>query len=33
VHCQEVTLETLDPALDAIVAGEARGRWIVRIAD
>jgi acrylyl-CoA reductase (NADPH) len=33
VHCQEVTLETLDAALDAIVAGEARGRWIVRIAD
>ncbi len=31
VHCQEVTLETLDPALDGIVAGQARGRWIVRI--
>jgi acrylyl-CoA reductase (NADPH) len=27
----EVTLENLDPALDAIVAGEARGRWIVRV--
>jgi acrylyl-CoA reductase (NADPH) len=32
VHCQEVTLDTLDAALDAIVAGQARGRWIVRIA-
>jgi acrylyl-CoA reductase (NADPH) len=27
----EVTLETLEPALDAILAGQARGRWIVRI--
>ena len=27
----EVTLETLEPALDAIVAGEARGRWVVRV--
>lgn len=27
----EVTLETLEPALDAILAGKARGRWIVRI--
>ena len=27
----EVTLDTLEPALDTIVAGEARGRWIVRI--
>jgi acrylyl-CoA reductase (NADPH) len=27
----EVTLDTLEPALDAILAGEARGRWIVRI--
>jgi len=27
----EVTLETLEPALDAIVAGAARGRWVVRI--
>ena len=26
----EVTLETLEPALDAIVAGAARGRWVVR---
>lgn len=28
---QEVTLDTLEPALDAILAGRARGRWIVRI--
>ena len=27
----EVTLDTLDGALDAILAGQARGRWIVRI--
>ncbi len=27
----EVTLETLEPALDAIVAGSARGRWVVRV--
>jgi acrylyl-CoA reductase (NADPH) len=27
----EVTLETLDEALDGILAGAARGRWIVRI--
>ncbi len=27
----EVSLDTLEPALDAIVAGQARGRWIVRI--
>jgi acrylyl-CoA reductase (NADPH) len=27
----EVDLTTLEPALDAIVAGEARGRWLVRI--
>jgi acrylyl-CoA reductase (NADPH) len=27
----EVTLETLEPALDAILAGAARGRWIVRV--
>jgi putative YhdH/YhfP family quinone oxidoreductase len=31
VHAREVTLDTLDEALDAIVAGGARGRWIVRI--
>lgn len=30
-HVEEVTLDTLEPALDAIVAGAARGRWIVRI--
>ena len=28
----EVTLETLDGALDAILAGEARGCWVVRVA-
>lgn len=27
----EVTLDTLDPALDGILAGRARGRWIVRV--
>jgi acrylyl-CoA reductase (NADPH) len=27
----EVTLDTLEPALDAILAGAARGRWVVRI--
>ncbi|HET7703670.1 MAG TPA: acryloyl-CoA reductase [Candidatus Limnocylindrales bacterium] len=27
----EVTLDTLDEALDAIVAGAARGRWVVRV--
>ena len=27
----EVTLETLEPALDGILAAAARGRWIVRI--
>ena len=31
LHCQEVTLDTLDDALDGIVAGAARGRWIVRV--
>jgi putative YhdH/YhfP family quinone oxidoreductase len=30
-HCKEVTLDTLEAALDGIVAGSARGRWIVRI--
>jgi NADPH:quinone reductase-like Zn-dependent oxidoreductase len=29
----EVTLDTLEPALDAVVAGKARGRWVVRIGD
>ncbi len=28
----EVGLDGLEPALDAIVAGEARGRWVVRVA-
>jgi acrylyl-CoA reductase (NADPH) len=32
-HCTEVTLDTLDGALDGIVAGAARGRWIVRIGE
>jgi len=27
----EVTLDTLDDALDGILAGHARGRWLVRI--
>lgn len=27
----EVTLETLEPALDTIVTGGARGRWVVRV--
>jgi acrylyl-CoA reductase (NADPH) len=31
VHATEVTLDTLDEALDGILAGAARGRWIVRI--
>ena len=31
MHVTEVTLDTLDQALDGIVAGVARGRWIVRI--
>ena len=31
VHCTEVTLDTLDTALDGILAGEARGRWVVRV--
>ncbi len=30
-HVTEVTLDTLDGALDGILAGEARGRWIVRV--
>ena len=30
-HVTEVTLETLEPALDAILSAEARGRWIVRV--
>jgi len=27
----EVTLETIEPALDGILAGAARGRWVVRV--
>jgi acrylyl-CoA reductase (NADPH) len=27
----EVDLDTLEPALDAILAGQARGRWVVRV--
>ncbi len=27
----EVDLDTLEPALDAVVAGQARGRWVVRV--
>ena len=27
----ELTLDTLEEGLDAIVAGAARGRWVVRI--
>jgi acrylyl-CoA reductase (NADPH) len=30
-HVREVTLDSLDDALDAIVAGAARGRWVVRV--
>ena len=33
VHVTEVGLEELDGALDAIVAGSARGRWVVRVQD
>ena len=28
----EVTLDTVETALDGILAGEARGRWVVRVA-
>jgi hypothetical protein len=31
-HATEVGLDDLDSALDGIVAGSARGRWVVRIA-
>jgi putative YhdH/YhfP family quinone oxidoreductase len=27
----EVTLDTLEPALDGILAGQAKGRWVVRV--
>jgi putative YhdH/YhfP family quinone oxidoreductase len=30
-HVTEVTLDTLEVALDGILAGAARGRWVVRI--
>ncbi len=30
-HVREVTLDTLPEALDAIIAGAARGRWVVRV--
>jgi acrylyl-CoA reductase (NADPH) len=33
LHVTEVTLETLDEALDGIISGAARGRWIVRIGE
>jgi acrylyl-CoA reductase (NADPH) len=29
----EVTLDTLDAALDGVVEGRARGRWVVRVGD
>jgi NADPH:quinone reductase-like Zn-dependent oxidoreductase len=29
---RELTLDTLEEGLDGILAGEARGRWIVRVA-
>ena len=31
VHVTEVGLDELDDALDGIVAGSARGRWLVRV--
>lgn len=31
LRATEVTIDTLEPALDGIIAGAARGRWIVRI--
>jgi len=33
VGVAEVTLADLDPALDAILAGRARGRWVVRVGE
>ena len=27
----EVDLDEVEPALDAILAGQARGRWVVRV--
>jgi acrylyl-CoA reductase (NADPH) len=32
-HVTEVVLDDLDAALDAIVAGSARGRWVVRVGE
>jgi len=29
----EVRLDELEGALDAILAGEARGRWVVRVGE
>ena len=29
----EVDLDGLEPALDAILAGQARGRWVVRVGE
>jgi acrylyl-CoA reductase (NADPH) len=29
----ELTLDTLEPALDGILGGSARGRWVVRVAE
>jgi acrylyl-CoA reductase (NADPH) len=31
VQSREVSLDSLDEALDGIVAGDARGRWVVRV--
>jgi hypothetical protein len=31
VHATEVSLDDLDGALDGILAGSARGRWVVRV--
>ena len=33
IHCTEVTLDSVDEALEGIVSGAARGRWIVRIGE
>ena len=33
LHATEVTLDSLDEALDGIIAGAARGRWVVRIGE
>ena len=31
LHVTEVGLDELDAALDGILAGSARGRWLVRV--